>query len=112
MDERISILQDANVISKEVADFVRKVVHEDLNEFKNKTSALEMLTTHLAMATQRVSAQEEVEWLDDMIWKDVVQNEYFDQAQELFVGIESKAPCVYPEGEKRFLIMHLCNLYQ
>lgn len=112
MEERIAILENEKIISQEVACFIRKVLDEYLLEFSDKKSALEMLITHLAMATQRVCVHAEVEKLDDAIWDEVTLNKNFIKANDLFEGIQREAPCMYPEGEKRFIIMHLCNLFQ
>lgn len=112
LKERISILEGAGVISAEVAEFVNKVIDEDLMEFMDKESVLEMFTTHLAMAAQRIYTNQEVETLDDSIWNEVVQSSGIHQAEVLYETIMKKSPCAFPEGEKRFLLMHLCNLYQ
>lgn len=112
LKERISILEDAGVISAEVAEFVNKVIDEDLMVFIDKESVLEMFTTHLAMAAQRIAANQEVETLDDLIWSEVVHSSGIHQAEALYETIMKKSPFVFPEGERRFLLMHLCNLYQ
>lgn len=112
LKERISILEGAGVISVEVAEFVNKVIDEDLMGFMDKESVLEMFTTHLAMAAQRICTNQEVETLDDIIWSEVVHSSGIHQAEALYDKIMKKSPCDFPEGEKRFLLMHLCNLYQ
>lgn len=112
LKERIEILKSAGVISEVTANYVWAVIDELNEQFADKVSEMEMLTTHLAMATQRTLDKAEVESLDDMIWEDVLTSEGFGQACKMFERITAYAPCVFPEGEKRFLIMHLCNLNQ
>lgn len=112
LKERIEILKSAGVISETAANYVWAVIDELGEKYADKVSEMEMFTTHLAMATQRTLDQAEVETLDDMIWEDVRTSEVFDQACKMLEQITAYAPCVFPEGEKRFLTMHLCNLNQ
>lgn len=112
LKQRIDILEEAGVINAEVSTYVKEVIDTLSADYADKQNILEMFTTHLAMATQRVVTNAELENLDDMIWNEVVNSPAYDKAVELCNGIEAKAPCTFPDGEKRFLIMHLCNLNQ
>lgn len=112
LKERINILQQANVISDIVATYVKRVIDELEPTFAKNQSGMEMFTTHLAMATQRITQQENGEELDDVIWNDVMLSPYFEQANVVYESITKYAPCTFPQGEKKFLIMHLCNLHQ
>ena len=109
--ERINILLEAGIISKEVADYVLKVI--DL--FSNYTfdeAKMEMFTTHLAMATQRtVDKNEELEF-DETIWAQIIEDLNYEKAVNLFEMIVTYSPVSYMESERKFLIMHLCNLSQ
>lgn len=111
LKERINILKEGEVINELTAHFVLDIIDQELKEF-DSLNALEMFTTHLAMATQRILNQEEVDYLNDEIYQQVEKHPSFSNAFKLYTSIVSKAPCVFPEGEKRFLLMHLCNLYQ
>lgn len=112
LKERINILKSAEVISEQTANYVCTVIDELEEMFAEKVSEMEMFTTHLAMATQRTLDMAEVESLDDAIWEEVKASEVFDVASEMLKKITVNAPCTFPEGEKRFLLMHLCNLNQ
>lgn len=112
LKERINILEEAGVISKEVSDYVKDVIDELEKEYTDKTNLLEMFTTHLAMATQRVVTNGELESLDDAIWTEVTSSPVYEKSVDLCNHYLETAPCEFPEGEKRFLIMHLCNLNQ
>ena len=109
--ERINILQEANIISKEVGDYVIKV-SDLLNDYKFDDSKMEMFTTHLAMATQRTIDQSEELEFDETIWSQIETDINFNKAVELFDLIKVHAPTTYLEAERKFLIMHLCNLSQ
>lgn len=109
LKERIEILRSANVINDDVAEKVNKVI-DHMENFQFDQSKMEMFTTHLAMATQRIVKNEEVEQLDDEIWKQIVLDGDFEQAKNLMETMEKEISFTYPESEKKFLIMHLCNL--
>ena len=109
--ERINILLEANIISKEVADYVIKVI-DLLSEYSFEEGKMEMFTTHLAMATQRTVDQNEELEFDDSIWSQIEMDPKFNQAVELFEMISNHSPVPYMESERKFLIMHLCNLSQ
>lgn len=111
LNERITILQEANIISKEVSNYVFKVI-ELLSEHSFDENKMEMFTTHLAMATQRAISQNEELMFDDNIWNQIVVDPKFGQAVHLFEMISGYSPVLYMESEKKFLIMHLCNLSQ
>ena len=111
LKERIDILQQGQVISAEVAEYSKKVI--DLLEDGNYDEAkMEMFTTHLAMATERVKKNEPVETLDDSIWEQISADRCYSKAADVFAKIVSLCPVVYPDGERKFLMMHLCSLLQ
>ena len=68
--ERINILQKANIISKDVGDFVLKVINL-YDEFKFDESKMEKFITHLAMASQRTVDQNEELSFDETIWSQI-----------------------------------------
>ena len=109
--ERINILQEANVISKEVGDYVIKVI-DLFDEYNFDESKMEMFTTHLAMATQRTVDQNEELEFDETIWSQIESNPKFNQAINLYDMMSEHSPVPYMESERKFLIMHLCNLSQ
>ena len=112
LSERIEILREADVISEKTSLYVLSVIEQLEHEFSEKEQILEMFTTHLAMCIQRVLDHEEVEELDDFLWKQVEESSSYGEANKLLQKLLIDAPCEIPEGEKKFLLMHLCNLYQ
>lgn len=112
LKERIEILKEADVINEKTSVYVLTVIEQLEEEFSEKEQILEMFTTHLAMCIQRVLNHEEVEELDDLIWKQVQETSGYEEANKLLQKLLINAPCEIPEGEKKFLLMHLCNLYQ
>ena len=87
-----------------VADF--------FDEYKFDESKMEMFTTHLAMATQRTVDQNEEFEFDETIWTQIELDPKFEKASSLYTLISNHSPVSYMESERKFLIMHLCNLCQ
>ncbi len=112
LKERIEILEQANIISKDVADYSKAVIDLLANKGEFSQEKLEMFTTHLAMATQRVCMNHEVDILDENIWEEVRSSEHYKTAKLLYDEMIQLAPCQYPDAESKFLIMHICNIYQ
>lgn len=111
MNDRLKILYDANVISFEAADY-SNIVLEYLKKQGYSEEKTEVLITHIAMATQRVIDKSEVMPFNDEIWQQIIENENYNRAIETFNKIKESCPVVYPIDEERFIIMHLCNVYQ
>lgn len=111
LKQRIEILKTSGVIDEDVALFVNDII----DEFSSKNfdeGKMEMFTTHLAMSTQRIKKNEPVEVLDDAIWMDVKNNKKFEQSKKMFENLKLKSPASIPDSEKKFILMHICNLLQ
>ena len=111
LKDRIEILRSAAVIHDDVAQYVNRVI-DALDEYQFDELKMEMFTTHLAMAVQRVMTSGAVEQLDESIWSEVQVFDTFSEAKELYATIVKDAPVQIPESEEKFLLMHLCNLLQ
>lgn len=111
LKDRIEILRSAAVINDNVAQYVNKVI-DALEKYQFDESKMEMFTTHLAMAVQRIMTNGEVEHLDESIWNEVKIFDTFNEAKQVYASIISDAPVQIPESEEKFLLMHLCNLLQ
>lgn len=107
---RIEILKQAAVINEDVAEYVNRVI--DLLGDEYEIAKMEMFTTHLAMATQRIANNNPVGNLDEVIWKEVIESKHYVRATEIYDSFIYLSPIVVPEEEKKFLIMHICNLLQ
>ena len=111
LKDRIEILRSAAVINDTVAQYVNKVI-DTLEEYHFDEPKMEMFTTHLAMAVQRIMTSGAVEQLDESIWNEVQIFDTFNEAKQVYANIVSEAPVQIPESEEKFLLMHLCNLLQ
>ena len=109
--ERIRILYEGNVISKGVKDFVDYTI-DSLEEQMPKTDEekLKMFTTHLAMATQRISEGKIVDSMDELIWEELLEDELYQTASDFYETIMEQSPVDFPTSEKQFLILHIRTL--
>ena len=111
LKERIEILRSAAIINDDVAQYVNKVI-DILQKYDFDESKMEMFTTHLAMAVQRIMVSGAVDQLDDSIWNEVKTFNTFDEAKQVYSNITRDVPVKISESEEKFLLMHLCNLLQ
>lgn len=113
LKERIDILINGNVITQKVGDGVNEVIDLLYDEHpETDVEVAKMFITHLAMATHRVVNNEPVEELESSIWEEVLETEHFGKALCMFKKVKGMTNVEYPESERRFLIMHICNVLQ
>ena len=111
MYERIEILQVNRVISEKVADYAKRIVDRILLEMPEaEQEKLEMIITHLAMAGKRAEEGTEENPIDEAILQGVKEEEAYEQAIVLRDQFLSMTDIKFPETEKDFLSVHLCNL--
>lgn len=110
LKQRIEILLNANVISNECAGYVNKVI-DLLAEHELEQGKMEMFTTHLAMATERIIKHEDLTCLPDDVWQQIASHNQYKKAEEVYQKISLLAPIKIPNEEMQYLIMHLCNLF-
>ena len=114
LDIRLGILKDTGQIDEEVYRNVIKVIsvfHDSWSiDLKEENGA--MLITHLCIALQRVKNKCPVEEIDEEFYEDIKLNQYFETCEKAFYDIKSEMNMDIPEGEKSFLMMHLCVLFE
>lgn len=110
LKERICILLDASLITLETSNYVNMVIDRIEDNFPQKEEILEMFITHLAMATQRILDHKDLEVLPSSIWGEITASENYEKADKMYRELVVSSPCAFPESEKQFLMMHLCNL--
>ena len=111
LKRRIGILRNAGVISPEIADFVDRVIDLLAERFpQTEKERLEMFTTHLAMAAERIRKGETVSDLGEEIWDDIQGIEHFSQAVDFMDEMMTFCPVEFSEGERRFMLLHICSM--
>lgn len=109
LKRRIGILRNAGVISPEIADFVDRVIDLLAERFpQTEKERLEMFTTHLAMAAERIRKGETVSDLGEEIWDDIQGNEHFSQAEDFYGRDDDVLPGgIFRRGETFYAASHL-----
>ncbi|MDR2772361.1 MAG: PRD domain-containing protein [Elusimicrobiota bacterium] len=108
--ERLKILLDNNVIDKETFDFMVVVFKKLTSKYKLTEPSIEMIVTHLAMATQRIKSGQTINPLNEEIIKEVETENLYPQALEIYEDLLSASRVVFPQSEKVFIVTHLLNL--
>ena len=101
---RMQIMEQGGVISNKVACFMNLVIDLMKERFPEWSQEKEeMFTTHLAMATERISKGDIVETMDETAWEDVKGCGGFPEA-ESFLQNDGNFPCGFPGKRKAFYI--------
>lgn len=111
MNERISILYENNVLDKEVyenIEFITNFIEEQIT--CSDEDKINMFWTHLAMALQRNNKDEEITDLDQEMVNELSDLENYSQALEIVDNIEKMINVKISEGERAYIILHLCNV--
>lgn len=111
LKQRIEILKNGGVIDADVAEFVDRtidIMNSDYPQIDMDRAA--MFTTHLAMATQRIRTGEAVEMMDDGMWQEITEAPEYPQAREFADKMFAATSIEFPECERRFLLLHICNM--
>lgn len=110
--ERLKILEQCGLITIYVSEQV-KIIIELLFQSKEEldTEKVEIFITHMAMAIQRILKGEYENPLDEEILKDLEKEEVYTKAKIFSEMIYKSVDINFPETEKGYLIVHLCNLF-
>lgn len=108
---RIGILEDNHVISKKVADYARIVIDQVLSEVPDaEQEKMEMFVTHLAMAGQRTVDGVVENPIDQALLEAMKEESAYAEAVDLCDRLLAQTDIAFPQTEKDFLSVHLCNL--
>ena len=108
---RVSILEDNQVISQKVAAYIRQMIDMVLEQKPHVLQdRAEMFFTHLAMAGKRAEEGTEENPMDAAIFEAVKLEPVFEDAVKLRDEMLLYTDIQFPETERDFLSVHLCNL--
>ncbi|HHW56810.1 MAG TPA: PRD domain-containing protein [Clostridia bacterium] len=110
---RIDLLVQGNVIDFDTGKAIKKI-DEELRvnyEICTEDEHYEMFITHLAMSIKRLKEGEKLEsTIDDELFNEVKNCPNYYRALAILQNIEDRIEIKLPESEKRFVLLHLCNL--
>lgn len=107
--QRVDILLEANVIQKDTYDFIHQVIKLMKEKHDLEEKQMEMMITHLAMATERIRSGSIVDEMDKDIYAAVCADADFEVASKVMQVISELSMVEYPHSEQQFMLLHLCN---
>ncbi|MFT4006889.1 MAG: PRD domain-containing protein [Lacrimispora sp.] len=111
LNQRLDILEKNHVICKKVADYSRKAVVRILEEKPDaEEDKAAMFITHLAMAGQRILDGVVEHPLDNTLLDGIKKEPVYQRAVTLKEELLKETEIQFPEAERDFLTVHLCNL--
>lgn len=112
---RIDLLVKGSVIDFDTGEAIKKI-DEELRvnyEICTEDEHYEMFITHLAMSIKRLKEEEKLEsTIDDELFNEVKNCPNYYRALGILQNIEDGIEIKLPESEKRFVLLHLCNLLE
>ena len=112
LNQRLEILLNSGVISQRISDYCKtavKLLIKQKPEADGDRAA--MFITHLAMAGQRLLEGKEEKPLDGQILESVKQEPAYSKALDFLTYMLNQTDLEFPDTEKDFLTVHLCNLF-
>ena len=112
LNQRLEILLNSGVISQRISDYCKtavKLLIKQKPEADGDRAA--MFITHLAMAGQRILEGKEEKPLDGQILESVKQEPAYSRALDFLTFMLNQTDLEFPDTEKDFLTVHLCNLF-
>lgn len=112
LNQRLEILLSSGVITQRISDYSKTVVKLLINQKPEADSdRAAMFITHLAMAGQRILEGKEEKPLDGQILETVKQEPVYGSALDFLTNMLNQTDLEFPDTEKDFLMVHLCNLF-
>ena len=112
LNQRLEILLSSGVITQSISDYSKTVVKLLINKKPDADSDMAaMFITHLAMAGQRILEGKEEKPLDGQILETVKQEPVYGSALDFLTYMLNQTDLEFPDTEKDFLTVHLCNLF-
>lgn len=109
--ERVRILEDNGIISRKVACYSYEAADFMLSQVPRASQEkLEMFITHLAMAGKRAEEGTKENPIDKAVLEAVEKETVYQLAVTIRDSLLSMTDIAFPETERNFLSVHLCNL--
>lgn len=114
LDVRLQILRDSGQINEKNFEAMLKVI--SMLDGKWGIKLIEengsMFITHLSIAFKRIEQNETVEAIDENLYQEVINNQYFGKSVEVLDDFEKGIGLEIPENEKGYIVMYLCMLFE
>ena len=105
--ERFKILKENKLITNETYNYIENtVIFLEKKGYKKH----ETLTTHLAIALERLKKGEDIDPANDHTLKMIKESPDLNKAKSLYKELFSNPPVKISKNEKTYLILHLLTL--
>lgn len=111
LKERLKILRESGLIDNHTEEQTIKIVgilYE--GEREPDMEKMEIFTTHIAMAIWRIQKGELEQPLAEEVLEDLKKEAVFEEAGKLGQRICEAVDVDFPQVEREYLMVHLCNL--
>jgi len=109
LNKRTDILLDNNILSIEVANYIKKISVYFINEEFEDEKVI-CFITHLAMMMQRIKEGQIEEPMDAEFIKEIENNKFYYKINKYLLKIIELSKIEIPNSELGYLKLHLCNL--
>lgn len=110
--QRLGILEKNGLISSQTVTWIDRVLELLFErQQKMKLEKLEMFTTHLAMALQRILDGRYEKAIDRSVLEELKEEKTFAEAEAFAQQIQKAVEIEIPSVEQEYLIVHLCSLF-
>lgn len=114
LDLRLKLLEESGEIDSSirnaVINFIKHIEDKYFIEVVEENGG--MLVTHLAMAFSRIRRGEEIEDIDEEIFKEVKETEIYKELPDCYKLIEEQLDIFIPQTEKDYIALHVCTLIE
>ncbi|MBZ2175893.1 PRD domain-containing protein [Schnuerera sp. xch1] len=111
---RLNLLTDSGEIDESIKDVVIDFIERIEKNYSLKVTEENgsMLVSHLAMALGRIKRGEEIDAIDEEIFKEVKETEIYNEMPKYYSEIEGKLDIEIPQAEKDYIALHVSTLIQ
>lgn len=111
---RLNLLVDSGEIDETIKDavinFIKTIEKDYSIEIIEENGS--MLVSHLAMALGRIKRGEEIQSIDEAIFKEVKETKTYRELDKYYSILEKDLNIQIPQVEKDYIALHLCTLIQ
>jgi len=107
--KRLDILLQANAITVGTYDFAHQVISLMKEEYFVAEEHLEMMITHLVMATERIKRAEIVIGMEEELFSSIRGDAQYEIADSIMKQILAFSKVEFPQSEQQYMLLHLCN---
>lgn len=110
--QRIEILESGGLISAQASAWTKSILNLLFERNRKiELEKLEIFTTHLAMALQRILNRQYEAPLDRSVLEELKEEEVYREAEVFARKIQETVEMEIPKAEIEYFIVHLCNLF-